>query len=396
MKKAYLVDVGIGCSLGKNKQEIWKKLCHSGADVCQKNVHLLSGRSAVEMVLPFDLPCVPNVDYNSLNNALGFVLLDQIKDSIEKAIAQYGYSRVGCVMGTSSSGMKEGEENYFCMKEKGFWPKEYAYSLQEISSLSDFIQSLFKLEGPCYTISTACSSSAKALAAAKRLIDTDFCDAVVVGGVDTMCELIRNGFDSLELLSPTRSIPFSKNRKGITLGTGGAIFLMCKDDLNYKNAPYLSGFGETSDASHISAPDPSGLQPEKSILKALYMARINATDISYVNLHGTGSVLNDNMEGACMRRILGQTKMSSTKGLTGHTLGGCGALEASFLWLALQHIKDKKMTIPVHYFDGEQDAFPLELVKDNDYIAIENKSIHLLSVNFAFGGSNTALIISRD
>ncbi|CAO5675901.1 MAG: 3-oxoacyl-[acyl-carrier-protein] synthase 2 [Holosporales bacterium] len=395
MKKAYLIDVGIGCSLGGNKQDIWEKLSQQKADVCLKNVQLLSGRSSVEMTLPFDLPKIMEPAYESLNNALGYFLYNQIKDSVEKAIQKYGLLRIGCVMGTSSSGMKEGEENYFYRKEHGFWDKEYAYCAQETSSLSDYFKHVLKIKGPCYTISTACSSSSKALAAAKRLIDADFCDAVIVGGADTICELIRNGFDSLELLSQTRSIPFSKNRKGITLGTGGAIFLMCKDDLNNNQAPYLSGFGETSDASHISAPDPSGIQPEKAIRNALKMANIQEDDISYVNLHGTGSLLNDTMEGLCIKRIFHGKKMSSTKGLTGHTLGGCGALEAAFLWLTLMNRHDKKMMLPVHYFDNEPQDMDLEFVGNNDYIFVKGAA-HLLSVNFAFGGSNTALIISRD
>lgn len=216
---------------------------------------------------------------------------------------------------------------------------------------------------------------------------------MIVGGADTICEIIRNGFDSLDLISIERTIPFSKNRKGITLGTGGAVFVMSKDDLLNNNPPFLSGYGETSDASHISAPNPSGKMPEQAIRDAINMAEIKVEEVDYINFYGTGSPLNDTMEGQCIERLF-KAPVSSTKSLTGHTLGACGAIEAAILWICLMHSQNKTISLPPHIYDNQQENTQLQFVKTGQTIPLK-KQMNMLSNTFAFGGNNASVIISK-
>jgi 3-oxoacyl-[acyl-carrier-protein] synthase-1 len=396
MEHYYLNDMEIACSLGANKVNVFQNLMKTDVAASEKKINLISGKSCIEMTLPFELPIIPDKfqKYQSKNNQLLYHLFQGIQHAVSIAIQKYSKQRIGVVMGTSSSGMKEGEEAYAYYTKNNVWPDSYVYQQQEMSSLSDFASAFFQVTGPSYTVSTACSSATKALAAARRLLESNICDAVIVGGADTICDIIRNGFDSLELISQNRAIPFSKNRKGITLGTGGAIFLMSKEDLLHNNPPFLSGYGETSDASHISAPDPSGKMPEQAIHKALKMAKIQAENIDYINLHGTGSQLNDTMEGACIARLFHKTPISSTKALTGHTLGACGAVEAAFLWQCLMNIQNEMLFLPPHIYDNQPENRTLSLTKTNQSISLK-KQINMLSNTFAFGGNNASVIISR-
>ena len=396
MTKYYLNDMEISCALGSNKENVFDNLMRADVSASEQRIDLISGRSCIEMTLPFDLLPIPEKfqKYQSKNNQLLHQLFKSIQNTVSIATKKYGKQRIGIVMGTSSSGMKEGEEAYTHYTKNKAWPNTYSYEQQEVSSLSDFASSFFNVTGPSYTISTACSSATKALASAKRLLEADICDAVIVGGADTICEIIRNGFDSLDLISKERTIPFSKNRKGITLGTGGSVFIMSKNDLLNNNPPFLSGYGETSDACHMSAPNPSGQMPEQAIRVALNMANINDNDIDYINLHGTGSPLNDTMEGQCVERMFTGSIISSTKSLTGHTLGACGAVEAAILWMCFMKSQNENIYLPPHIYDNQPENTKLRFVKIGQTFPLK-KQINMLSNTFAFGGNNASVIISK-
>ena len=399
----YLNALGIACSLGNSCESVYQSLIQSGEQmdsVCLTS--LLSGRSVLEKNLSFDLPEIPEaLQYlDSRNNRLLCLVLDQIALEVESVKARYGTQRIGVVLGTSSSGMKEGEQAYIHRCETGNWPKNYSYSQQELASPSIFAKQYFSLSGPSYTVSTACSSGAKALCAGRRLLEVNLCDAVIVGGVDTMCDVIRNGFDSLELLSESVCNPFSKNRNGITLGQGAAIFLMTREQQNTDSSIIFKGYGESSDACHISAPDPMGYGAESAIKQALQMTNLITDDISYINLHGTGSHLNDAMESICIDRNFKHNVLcSSTKGLTGHTLGASGAVEAAFLWLCMSHENiDGAVTIPFHAWDNEPDSRvpQLNFSTKGQLVKATNGQLHMMSNSFAFGGSNVSLVLSKE
>jgi 3-oxoacyl-[acyl-carrier-protein] synthase-1 len=324
------------------------------------------------------------------------IALDEIKETIDSVIAKFGSSRVGVIMGTSTSGMFE-EERAFCQqKHLNTIPDDYHYSQTEISSPSLFCSHYLGIKGPSYTISTACSSSGKALCSAQRLIQAGICDAVIVGGVDTLCDMTMNGFDSLELISKSRCNPFSANRDGITIGEGAAVFLMTKEGAS--GDIEFCGWGESSDAHHMCCPEPEGNGAEIAIREALTSANLKPEDIGYINLHGTGTGLNDSMESISIHRIFGsELPCSSTKGLTGHALGAAGALEAAFLWLALSCEENGKIPVPPHKWDGIYDSTlpKIRLSVSGESLSPINGNYSLMSNSFAFGGNNVSVILKK-
>jgi len=394
----YFSAMGIACSIGQGKQEVAKTLFHDVSGHMLSERALLSGKSVPVGKIPFDLPELPPelMSLNSRNNRLLKVALDEIKPDIEDAIAKYGVSRVGVVMATSTSGMLEEEQAFRHKHLTGYPPKEFDYSQSEISSPSQFASQYLGIYGPAYTVSSACTSASKAIYSARRLISTGICDAVVVGGVDTLCDLTLNGFDALELMSMHMCNPFSQNRDGITIGEGVAVFLAtCEGALGDIE---LAGCGESSDAHHMCAPEPEGVGAQKAICDALAMAGLQPENICYINLHGTGTPLNDSIESAFTHRMFGdKLPCSSTKALTGHTLGASGAIAAAFLWLALSSEKDGKIPLPPHVWDGQVDPSlpPLHFSKPGEFVVSINGSFALMSNAFAFGGSNTSIILKR-
>jgi 3-oxoacyl-[acyl-carrier-protein] synthase I len=270
-------------------------------------------------------------------------------------------------------------------------PPAFDYRQMEIGTAAPFAAAALDLQGPAFTISTACTSSAKAFVSARRLLQLGLCDAVVAGGVDSLCELTLQGFASLESTSATRMNPMSAKRRGINIGEGAAVFLMSRDE-----APVaLVGAGESSDAHHISAPDPQGLGGELALRAALDNAGIAPSAVGYVNLHATATVKNDQMEAHLMARVFPQgVAASGTKPLTGHQLGAAGASELGFAWLTLAR---DDVPLPRHVWDGEADpALPaLDLVEDERHLPRGAGTQYVMSNSFAFGGSNASLILAR-
>jgi 3-oxoacyl-[acyl-carrier-protein] synthase-1 len=396
----YLPALGMVCSLGVGKQSIAQSLFGHRKRLQDTQEVLLSGKSTIVRPVSIELPALPSdlSFLNSRNNCLLRLALDEIAEAVKIVKKIYGASRVGIVLATSTSGMLEGERGFSERKHKGKWPDDYHYVQQETASPSVFASLYLGITGPSYTISTACSSGSKALCSARRLIHADICDAVISGGVDTLCNLTLNGFDSLELLSEKICNPFSKNRSGITLGEGAAVFLVTRESQQEKFPIEFAGCGESSDAYHISAPDPTGDGAERAMREALDMASMGIGDIAYINLHGTATLLNDAMESQCIHRMFGETvPCSSTKALTGHTLGAAGALEAGFLWLSLSSEQYGSIPLPSHIWDGEWDPLlpPLWLSKSGERAFAKKGYYSLMSNSFAFGGSNSSLILSK-
>jgi 3-oxoacyl-[acyl-carrier-protein] synthase-1 len=396
-----LSALGIYCALGRNKEEVLANLFVANPQIMPCKHQLLSGRIVEVFKLQEDFPQLSTefAPLNTRNNRLLRCVLEQIKPEIIKAKKIYGSSRIGIVMATTASGMRETEIAFAHLLQNGFWPDDFYVSQHETGSPALFAAQYLDILGPAYTISTACTSSSKAILSAQRLINAGICDAVICGGVDTLCELTLNGFDALELLATTRCIPFSQNRQGLSLGEGAAVFLLTKQTaaINDSNIVLHGGF-ETSDAYHISSPEPQGQMPEQAIVAGLQLLSIEPHNVAYANLHGTGTKMNDAMEAQVIDRIFGSTlPCSSTKSLTGHTLGAAGAIEAAILWLALTQEYNGKIPIPVHLWDQQKDhELPiLNLVSATQrYIPFKENQV-LISTSFAFGGSNVNLIIGK-
>jgi 3-oxoacyl-[acyl-carrier-protein] synthase-1 len=331
--------------------------------------------------------------YDCRNNRLLLAALAQIEPAVQAACARYGAARVGVVLGTSTSGVGAGERALGVPREAGAADgaadcAAFDYVQMEIGSSAPFAAAALGLQGPAFTISTACTSSAKAFASARRLLQLGLCDALVVGGVDSLCELTVRGFGALESTSPTRANPMSLNRAGINIGEGAAVFLMTREP----GPAVVAGIGESSDAHHISAPDPSGAGGEQALRAALADAGMTAEAIGYVNMHATATRKNDEMEARLMSRVFPRgVAASGTKPLTGHTLGAAGATELGFAWLTLV---SEGATLPRHLWDGAADpALPaLDLVEDERRLAPGRA---VMSNSFAFGGSNVSLILAQ-
>jgi 3-oxoacyl-[acyl-carrier-protein] synthase-1 len=387
----FLHALGMVNALGSNVDEIVDALA-SGESPGMKRVSAGSGDTYAGCVhAPLDIaPPDALRHFDCRNNRLLLSALAQIAPAVEAASTRYGPARIGVVIGTSTSGIRAAEEAFAHRAATGAMPPAFDYRQMEIGTAAPFVKAALGVAGPAYTVSTACTSSAKAFAAARRLLRLRVCDAVVVGGADSLCEMTMQGFASLESVSAVRTNPMSANRCGINIGEGAAIFLMSRDEA----AVRLAGVGESSDAHHISAPDPDGRGAEAALTQALADARVEPSQIGYVNLHATATRHNDAMEARVMARVFPDgVPASGTKPLTGHTLGAAGATELAFGWLALA----RGIALPVHVWDGEPDSAlpPLDLVETPRRLAAGAGGQYVMSNSFAFGGSNASLILGR-
>lgn len=384
---AYLNALGVISALGRGQDEVSRNLF---AGDCS-GMRAESGW-VPERVLPVagvhgELATIPAElgQQSSRNNQLLLEAALQIEGAIRQAIHTYGASRVGIVLGTSTSGIDEASRGIAHFLREQQFPGDYDYQQQELSAPANFLADWLQLSGPAYVISTACTSSARALMSAHRLLDLGVCDAVICGGVDSLCKLTLNGFSSLDAVSNERCNPFSVNRNGINIGEAAVLFLMSKE-----RAPIaLLGSGASCDAHHISAPEPTGKGALQSMRKALASAQLQPEQIGYLNLHGTATQHNDAMESLAVASLFPDgVACSSTKPMSGHTLGAAGALEAAFCWLSLAHNR-----VPPHVWDGQADpALPaLQWAQAAEPLGKRC----LMSNSFAFGGNNVSLIIGE-
>ena len=243
---------------------------------------------------------------------------------------------------------------------------------------------------------TACSYSAGAIIKGAELNLSGICDAVVAGGIDIASDTVLMGFDSLEAISSEITNPFSKNRHGITLGEAGAFFVMTKEILQDGLPVQLLGYGESADAYHMTSPDPTGDGAKRAMEKALDFAGIKPEEVDYINLHGTGTKYNDSMEANAVSAVFGKNEVavSTTKPVTGHTLGAAGALEAAICYTCIEKNYGKaEIKLPVQVWDKQQDSeMPvLNIVDENSKNSGKVKIC--LSNSFSFGGANSSLII---
>jgi 3-oxoacyl-[acyl-carrier-protein] synthase-1 len=323
------------------------------------------------------------------NNRLAWMGLsaDGFLEAVAAARARHGAGRIALILGTSTSSIGETEMAYTQVDSEGrFPPEQRRPEVHTPHSLTMFVQAALGLEGPCETVSTACSSSAKAFASAERLIRLGLADAAVVGGVDTLCGSVIFGFNSLELVSPEPCRPFDAERRGISLGeaAGFALLERAGDGAQL----LLLGYGEASDAHHMSTPHPEGLGAEHALDDALARAGLSTDAIDYINLHGTASTKNDEVEGALVtRRFPARTHASSTKGFTGHTLGAAGVVEAVISLLALE---TGLMPGTVNSTRLDADCGPQIKLQP-----ARGEVRHALSNSFGFGGNNCALVFGK-
>ena len=246
-------------------------------------------------------------------------------------------------------------------------------------------------EGAAITVSSACASSATALGVGADLLREGEADLVVAGGYDILCRFVLRGFDALRSLTRDRVRPFDRRRSGLLLGEGAGLVLLAREpDAPGRRLGRLLGHGSASDASHIAAPDPQGRGLERAIHAALDAAGVEAGALDFVSAHGTGTPLNDRIETAVLRRVLGaraeQVPVNSIKGALGHTMGAAAALEAIMCLLAA---RDGWLPPTVGYEEPDPDC-------TLDYVPGASRAARprlMLSTSLGFGGCNAALVL---
>jgi 3-oxoacyl-[acyl-carrier-protein] synthase-1 len=403
----FLSPPAVLCCAGSSRESFFEAACRGDQDGIQP-VTTSGGRAFlaghIRGPLP-EAPALPSLaappEFAAATRIfrISAAALEELRPSVEKALALYGAGRIGVCTGSCDNGSEASTLAHRAFfSGKGF-PKDYELRFQGASLLAEYIAGIFGVSGPALNISTACASSAGAVIKGAEFIRAGFCDAVIAGGADIASDTVLFGFSSLEAVSDTITNPFSKNRKGITLGEGAAFFVLMKDDPD-DNGIRLLGTGESADAHHMTAPREDGSGAIQAMRAALRDASLSPGGIDYINLHGTGTPLNDRVEALAIQAVFGEKPplASSTKPVTGHTLGAAGALELALCWMTLAAAqKDGKAAVPVHCWDGEyDDAMPhLRFAGTEDSVIAGIIPRICMSNSFAFGGCNVSLVIGK-
>ncbi len=336
----------------------------------------------------------PLADYECRNNRLARLALlqDGFAEAVAAAQVRYGAHRIGVFAGTSTAGILETEIAFRHRDgETGRLPADFRYrERQNTYSVADFVQQFLGLEGPAVTVSAACASTAMAFGNAARMIELGLCDAAIVGGADSLCLTTLYGFHSLQLTSEQPCRPFDAARDGISIGEAAGFVLLEREALAAEDdaAIHFLGYGESSDAYHMSSPHPEGRGARLAMEKALNSAKLKPAEIDYVNLHGTATKVGDAAEDVAILSVFGTaTPCSSTKGMTGHTLGACGIVEAAIAALCLRNglIPPSPTTRAI---DPKAQS---NYLRDGAVRPLKR----VMSNSFGFGGSNCSLVFGR-
>jgi 3-oxoacyl-[acyl-carrier-protein] synthase-1 len=390
-KNVYLSAPGLCCCAGSHREQYFQSALE-GNQKGFKRVLAPDGKEYVvgkiddSQLLPFDA-------FLSRILRIADTALEQIRPEIINVIHKFGSNRIVVCVGSCDNGSEESLAAHETFFQNGNFPSTYNLAKQSAVFPAQHIAERFGITGPVIATATACASSAGAIIKGAQLIRAGFCDAAIVGGVDIVSPTVLLGFASLEAVSSEICNPFSKNRSGITLGEGAAFFVLSR---NNNGGLLLAGIGESDDANHMTAPSPDGSGAVLAMKEALKNANINPSDIDYINLHGTGTPLNDSMEAKAVQTVFSNNPpfVSSTKSITGHTLGAAGALELALCWMVLDSARNNngKALLPLHCWDKElDDAIPL--LKFAEPGAEAENIQYCMSNSYAFGGCNTSLIL---
>jgi 3-oxoacyl-[acyl-carrier-protein] synthase-1 len=380
----YITAYSVGNALGASAREVGRSLAAgvSGLRPCAVPLPFVTVAGHFPDVLePVPASLAP---YDSRIVRMAFAVLDGVAEAVDGAIRRYGRERVAVVLGTSTGGIGETERALEAYADKGVLPERWSLErTHAFHSLLDAVRLRTGARGPAWIVSTACSSSGKVLGSARRLLAAGLADAVLTGGVDTLCHTTLRGFRSLEALSSRACRPFSVERDGISLGEGGAFLLVEREGVGPAR---LLGVGETSDAYHMSHPHPDGRGARAAMAEALRQAALPPGAVDHVNAHGTGTPANDVIEARAIADVVGpQAAVASTKGYTGHLLGAAGATEAVFAIMAIE-----QGLVP-----ASLGAAPLDPGVCVDICLSPRRRAcrFVLSNSFAFGGSNVAVLL---
>lgn len=391
----FLSKPGVICSAGSGIDDVWQA-CLAGNNGGLAPFTLCTGESffAGRIADSALKPTADRFDMRSLS--IEEAALEPIAADVRAAIGAYGAENVGVCVGSCDNGSEQAIAAHKTQAETGSFPPEYDLCAQSASYPAEFVRRKFGTGSVCLGFATACASSASALIKGAQLLRGGLCRAVIAGGMDMVGNTVQMGFHALEAVSLQKVNPFSKNRSGINLSDGAAFFVMTAEPIFDCPPVELLGYGESCDGEHMTAPKADGSGGASAMQEALRRANIGIADIDYINVHGTGTRLNDSMESFGIHSVFGKRAadipVSSSKSVTGHALGAAGAIEAALCWQAVA-LQSRKL--PVHVWDGEPDpALPRLNFVTKDFTA-ETPARICMSNSFAFGGCNVSLIIGR-
>ena len=350
------------CNLGSGIEEVYQNALEGVSDRFEITDAYIQNKNVRVGRVFYALPEIRDEDYNTRTNRLALAAIEPFE------IDKYDKNRIAVVCATTNTGVNEYE-------------KSGNIKHAQIGNPAEFLVKYFNLKNYYTTVSTACSSGIKAFIIAKNLLEADFADYVLVAGADALTKFPIYGFDSLEVLSPLPTNPFSKNRSGINIGEGAGAFILTKEGAGLE----IAGLGERTDCYHATTPDPEGIEAERAIRLAVGNGKVD-----YINLHGTGTISNDLMEGRAIYNVFKNTvPASSTKPLTGHCLGAAASIETALCCKLLD--SNTKRVFP-HIYDGEYDS-------NIPQINLERESKNIvrscLCTSFGFGGTNCAVYLRR-
>lgn len=302
--------------------------------------------------------------------------------------------RVGLLSANTVGGMDLTERLYPKLKNGSDFGVIGEIIHHECGAITELVADHFGIDYFVTTISTACSSSANSIMMATQMIEAGMLDIAIAGGADCLSRFTLNGFNTLMILDKQPCQPFDNNRRGLNLGEGaGYIVLMSENAKRQCSAVadcIVSGYANANDAYHQTASSPEGIGNRQAMQKAIAKAGLQPSDIDYINLHGTGTGNNDSSEGKAISALFGDNvpRASSTKTFTGHTLGGCGGVEAVFSVLAIQ----TGAIFPTLRWQTQMEDItwkPVTALQTGQNIR------HVLSNSFGFGGNCSSLVFSK-
>ena len=365
------------CNIGLNIDEIFHRAIagENNHFVLEKN--LIKDYSFRLGKIDTELEQIEDPDFNTRCNRLILYVLKLLNPQITELFNKYSKEEISIIAASTNCGVEEYE-------------KSGLKTHSELGNPAMFVKKHLGLNNTAITISTACSSGAKAFSIAKNYLEAGISKAVLVIGVDSLTKLPLYGFSSLEILSPEPTNPFSKNYTGINIGEACTIFVL--EDTNNSGIKLL-GTGESSDIFHSTTPDPEAKEVKNAILQALHNSGIKPEEVNYINLHGTGTLANDTMEAEAVNTIFGtHTPASSTKPLTGHCLGAAESIEAALCCHLLNNFSGKLFP---HIYDSEYNPSlkPINLIKTQN---LYDKCNICISNSFGFGGTNAIIVLGKD
>jgi 3-oxoacyl-[acyl-carrier-protein] synthase-1 len=395
MQPLYLTHYAIATSLGTGLDATFARLSTGQTGLVPQTYpgELATWTGRIDAI--DDTPLADHLAaFDCRNNRLAALTLaqDGFMDAVADLRERHRPERIGVFLGTSTSGIESTEKAYRQRPTADApLPADFRYAeTHNMYSLGRFLQRLLDISGPSVVASAACATTAKTFGNAARMIEAGFCDAAIVGGADTLCATTIYGFHSLGLVSPTACRPFDKTRDGISIGEGAGFAIVEKTPpaALQPGSVVLRGFGESSDAYHMSTPHPEGKGAQLAMMRALASAGLQPRDIDYINVHGTATQVGDAAEDRALVELFGKdTPCSSTKGFTGHTLASAGIVEAIISALAIRH----------HFMPGTANTQELDPALRSRYLLRGERGPvrRVLSNSFGFGGSNCSLVLER-